>query len=341
MRISVIIATYNRKDELRELLQSLEDQTLPKEDFEIVVVDDGSSDGTQEWLQEYRRESSMQIHLVQQQNAGPATARNRGMREATADFFVFIDSDCIAPPAWLERIHHAVNAEKLDAFGGPDEAREDFPPLLKAISYSMTSFLSTGGLRGKTGVKLAKYYPRSFNMGVKKKIYEEIGGFSNLRFGEDIEFSGRIINSGARVEFLEDAYVYHKRRTSLRQFFKQVFNSGVARIRLFLRDPQSLEPLHALPALATLFILALSVLALFSEPARAFWLLCFVAYLIIMFSGAITAGLRYKSLLVAMLTPIVMTIQVLGYAFGFLSGVVNLLILKRYSYIGYSKTYYQ
>ena len=340
MKCSVIVATYNRRNELRELLESLEKQTLPREHFEVVIVDDGSTDGTQEWLREHEKESSLRLHFLQQKNAGPAAARNRGMKEASGDFFIFIDSDCIAPPSWLERIQHAVTTERLDAFGGPDVARADFPPLLKAINYSMTSFLSTGGMRGKSGVKLATYYPRSFNMGVTKEVYEQVGGFSNLRFGEDIEFSSRILRSGAKVEFLPDAFVYHKRRTSIRQFFKQVFNMGVTRILLFKKRPQNLEPLHGLPALAVVFVVTLSILALFSDGAGEFWLVCFLAYLAVILSGGIAAGLRYKNLTVGGLTPIVITIQILGYGLGFLSGVLNLLILRDDSYVGYTKTYY-
>lgn len=340
MRLSVIVATYNRKDELRELLDSLEEQTLRKEEFEVVVVDDGSTDGTVDWLEGHRKNSSLTIRLFRQENSGPAAARNRGMQEASGEYFIFIDSDCTASPHWLETISQSVETEKLGAFGGPDEAHESFPPLLKAINYTMTSFLTTGGLRGRSGMRLAKYYPRSFNMGLRKEVWQRIGGFGNLRFGEDIEFSNRILKSGARVAFLPDAIVYHRRRTTLKKFFKQVFNSGVTRVILYKIDPKTLEPLHMLPGLFVLFVLAATLFAVLDEDGLRFWTVAAITYVGVMLLAAILAVIRSKDVRVGFLVAVVFTVQTAGYGLGFLSGILHILFLKHDAYTGFTKKYY-
>lgn len=341
MKCSVIVATYNRRNELRELLQSLEEQTLSKDSFEVVIVDDGSTDGTADWIAEFRKHSPLEVQFFQQENHGPAAARNRGMEEASGDCFVFIDSDCIASARWLESISRSVDNQGLDAFGGPDDAHESFPPLLKAINYTMTSFLSTGGLRGKRGVTLAKYYPRSFNMGLRKEVWRKIGGFENLRYGEDIEFSNRILKSGARVAFVPDAVVYHKRRTTIKKFFKQVFNSGVARVILFKIDAETLEPLHTLPALFVTFASVMTILAPFSSYALKSWVVAALLSLAVLLLAAILGTIRYRNVRVGLLIPVVFCTQVLGYGLGFLSGVLNILLLKSDRYIGFNRTYYQ
>ena len=192
---SIIIPSFNRADEIYVLLDSLIKVEFPVEHFEVIIADDGSADETESIVDSYQKKSKFQLRYFSQQNQGPGAARNLGMSKAKGDFFIFVDSDVSVPPHWLTNIDQALNMEKADAFGGPDTFRDDFPALLKAINYSMTSFITTGGLRGKKGKKLAKYYPRSFNMGLSRELWEKIGGFGSLRHGQDIEFSNRIIRS--------------------------------------------------------------------------------------------------------------------------------------------------
>ncbi|MCB0278416.1 MAG: glycosyltransferase, partial [Calditrichaeota bacterium] len=262
--LSIIIPSYNRLDELIELLPTLEKQTLDPSRFEVIIVDDGSTDNSESFVEDYIKTTRLKISFYKQQNQGPGKARNLGMEHASGDFYIFLDSDVILPNHWAEAVYNQINAEQLDAFGGPDKAHHSFSALLKAIDYSMTSFITTGGLRGKKGKKLAKFFPRSFNMGLSKAIYDKIGGFGNLRHGQDIEYSNRIIKSGAKVGFIADAYVYHKRRTSLKKFFKHAFNWGVARINLYRLDSSMLEPLHCVPAIATAIFILICLLGLIS-----------------------------------------------------------------------------
>ena len=229
MKYSIIIAVYNRLEEVKELLESAEKLEGDRRLFELLFVDDGSKDGFKEFIEQYRSASGLQIRAIYQQNQGPGAARNYGMSKAQGEYFIFVDSDCMFPPQWLAEIEKAQNEHYYDAFGGPDTCHLSFSPLLKAINYSMTSFIGTGGTRGNKK-HVGRFYPRSFNMGISRKVYDTIGDMGGLRHGQDMDYSMRIYNAGFKVGLIADAYVYHKRRTSIPKFFRQIFNWGVARI---------------------------------------------------------------------------------------------------------------
>ncbi|RMH65637.1 MAG: glycosyltransferase [Calditrichaeota bacterium] len=338
---SIIIPSYNRAAELAELLPSLNNLDFPKERYEVILSDDGSEDETPRLAAYYAEATELPLTFIRQENQGPGAARNAGMQAARGDFFIFVDSDVTMPAHWLTAIDEALEKENGDAFGGPDTFRHSFPPLLKAINYSMTSFITTGGLRGKKGKKLAKFYPRSFNMGLSRALWQKIGGFGGLRHGQDIEFSHRIIQSGAKVLFVENAPVYHKRRTSLRRFYKQVFNWGVARINLYKLDKAMLEPLHALPAVATLLTVGIMVAALFNDLARILLAAGFIfACLILLFSVFDSIRL-YRSFRPALWLPLVMPAQIFGYGMGFIYNFVRRVIFNKGEKTGFKKNYYK
>ena len=247
MRYSVIIPVYNRPDEVDELLQSLTGQRF--KDFEVIIVEDGSSIPCRKVTEAYRKK--LDIHYYDKPNSGPGQSRNYGAERSSGEYLIILDSDCILPEGYFEAVEKELQASPADAFGGPDRAHESFTDIQKAINYSMTSFFTTGGIRGGKK-KMDKFYPRSFNMGVRREVYHILGGFSKMRFGEDIDFSIRIFQGGYRCRLFPDAWVYHKRRTDLKKFFKQVHNSGIARINLYKKYPESLKPVHLLPAAFTL-----------------------------------------------------------------------------------------
>ena len=338
---SIIVPTYNRRDELEELLASLTRLDFPATRFEVIISDDGSSDETDVLIDRIRQQGNLPLVYLQQKNSGPGAARNHAMQKAKGRFFVFVDSDVTVPPNWLSAIDHALHAQQTDAFGGPDTYREDFPPLLKAINYSMTSFLTTGGLRGKKGKKLARFYPRSFNMGLSRALWEKIGGFGSLRHGQDIEFSHRIIDSGARVVFIDKAPVYHKRRTNLRRFYKQVFNWGMARINLYKIDPGMLEPLHAAPALATLLTAGAILAAIIFQPFRSIFYGGVLLAVLLLLVSMLDAMRLYRSICPALYLPFVMPAQVFGYGLGFIYNFFRRVIFKRAKKTGFEKNYYK
>jgi glycosyltransferase involved in cell wall biosynthesis len=338
---SIIVPSYNRAEEIKELLQSFTNLQFPRERFELIIADDGSTDQTESVVREFQQATDLQIKFYRQENQGPGVARNMGMTKAQGEVFIFIDSDCTVAPNWLSAIDRALDSEKADAFGGPDSFREDFPPLLKAINYSMTSFITTGGIRGHKKKSLGKYYPRSFNMGLRRHVYVKIGGFGTLRHGQDIEYSHRILQSGAKIIRIPDAIVYHKRRTSLKKFFRQVFNWGVARINLYLIDKKMLEPVHALPAIATAALFLLLLLSIKISPVWEFTKLVLISGIIVLGASAIHAGISYKSVKVAFFTPFVMCIQIFGYGMGFITAFIRRVIFKKPAFTGFQKRYYQ
>lgn len=336
---SIIVPSFNRREEIGELLQSLTSINFPRERFEVIIADDGSSDGTSELVNTHQKTTNLNIRMFRQDHLGPGAARNMGMKHAKGDFFIFVDSDCTVDHRWLAAIDNGLSEQDADAFGGPDSYRQDFPPLLKAINYSMTSFLTTGGIRGSKR-RMGKFYPRSFNMGLSRQIYEKIGGFGDLRHGQDIEFSHRIIKSGARIVLIPDAIVFHKRRTSLRKFFRQVFNWGVARINLYKISPEMLEWVHALPALALLLFISLLVAGLFSN---AIWL-AFRWILLLGTAALVLSGVHaatvYRNFRMLYLVPIVIPIQIAGYGIGFLSAFVARVVFGHEPITGFQKKYY-
>lgn len=250
MRYSFVIPVYNRPDEVEELLESLTIQKF--KDFEVIVVEDGSQIVCRHIVEKYT--DRLDIKYYEKPNSGPGPTRNYGVQRASGDFVLILDSDVVLPEGYLTAVEAELEREDCDAFGGPDSAHPSFSPIQKAINYGMTSFFTTGGIRGGKK-KMDKFYPRSFNMGVRRSTYEALNGFSEMRFGEDIDFSTRIFENGYRCRLFPEAWVWHKRRTDLRKFFRQVHNSGIARIHLTRRHPGTLKLVHLLPACFTIGVL--------------------------------------------------------------------------------------
>lgn len=334
---SIIVATYNRLPELQELIASVKAFDFPTDRFELVISDDGSTDGTRSYL----KQQSFPFHLryLHQENKGPGEARNHGMREAAGEYFLFIDSDCIIPPDYLQKIDRHLADEPLDAFGGPDDCHPDFPPMLKAINYAMTSFLGTGGTRGSKKA-VAKFYPRSFNMGIHRKVFADIGGMNKLRHGQDMDFSARIYAAGYRVGLIPDAFVYHKRRTNLRRFFKQIFNWGVARINLGRMYPDMLKPVHLIPAVLVAGVLLVALLAPFWPVARMLLLLAVAGALAVATLAFVQSWQWYRSVRVSGLSVVTLFTQVAAYGLGTWSGIWQWMTGKQVAE-GFTKNYYK
>lgn len=341
MKYSIIIAVYNRLEEVKELLDSAEKMEGDRELFEFLFVDDGSKDGFREFIEQYRSGSGLQIRAVYQQNQGPGAARNHGMREARGNYFVFVDSDCMFPPCWLQEIEKAQNEHHYDAFGGPDTCHPSFSPLLKAINYSMTSFIGTGGTRGNKK-HVGRFYPRSFNMGISREVHETIGDMGGLRHGQDMDYSMRIYNAGFKVGLIPDAYVYHKRRTSIPKFFRQIFNWGVARINLSRRHPHTLKLVHLLPAILISGLFLLEIITIFTgqayPPVHFLWNIIDYGLLAVCLFAFLQSLWKYRNITVALLSIITLLIQVFAYGFGLLWGGWNALFGKEVK--GFSKNYY-
>lgn len=310
MFYSFVIPVYNRPDEIEELLASLVKQTLAT--FEVIIIEDGSTKRCDTIVKKF--ESQLDIHYVFQENTGQGFARNAGFRMAKGDYFIVFDSDVIVPPQYLQKLDNALNKNKLDAFGGPDAASDDFSLIQKAISYSMTSFFTTGGIRGKKG-GVGDFQPRSFNMGISRETFQKTGGFAKRDMGEDVEFSLRMKEHGLKVGLIEEAYVYHKRRGTFHDFYKQVFSFGRTRLVLRAYNPNILKPIHTFPAVFTVGCLSLLVwywvFPLFFQIGSGLLL----TYLLLIL---IDATRQHKNLAIGFLSLIAVLVQLFGYGFGFI-----------------------
>ena len=336
--ISIITPTYNRADELVHLYESLKKQTVDLKLFEFIISDDGSTDITQSMVEEWQFNSPLKIKFISQKNQGPGAARNHGLDIAEGELILFIDSDCEAHPDWIQTIYEEYLNDSFDACGGPDGSKDDFTTLQKAIDFAMTSFITTGGMRGHSEKMMAKFFPRTHNMGLKRSVYENVGGFGDLRHGQDIELSNRIRKSGARIKFLINAVVYHRRRTSIKQFFKQVFNWGVARINLGKIDPAMLEPIHFLPSLATLFGFSIVVTAIYLDfPLDQLFLLIFIPLGLLSLFGAV----KKNDLRIFPYLLVVIPSQIIGYGIGFIQAFIRRFVFQQDEMVGFKKNYYK
>ena len=329
MKYSFIIPVFNRPDEVDELLNSLTTQTL--RDFEVVVVEDGSSVPCKDVTEKYA--DKLLIHYYYKDNSGPGQTRNYGVERASGEYMLILDSDCILPDTYLEEVEKELQHKEADAFGGPDRAHESFTDVQKAINYAMTSFFTTGGIRGGKK-KMDKFYPRSFNMGVKKSVYQALDGFSKMRFGEDIDFSIRIFKGGYACRLFPEAWVWHKRRTDLKKFFKQVHNSGIARINLYKKYPESLKLVHLLPAVFTLGVVFLLLASLVCGWSLS--LLVLFALII-----CIDSTLQNKSLKIGLLSVVASFIQLTGYGTGFLIAWWKRCICGKDEFSAFEKNFYK
>ena len=310
MFFSCIIPVYNRPGELQELLRSLLSQSYTQ--FEVIVVEDGSTLRCDEVVTSFSQDLS--IRYFYQENTGQGFARNFGMQQAKGDFFVILDSDVILPSSYFEALEKAIAARSLDAFGGPDAAASDFSPLQKAMDFAMTSFWTTGGIRGKLK-NPAAYQARGFNMGVSRAVFDRLGGFVDPNRGEDIEWSLRIKKAGFRLELVSEAFVYHKRKNTLWSFAKQAFSFGRNRVNVSRFHPEAIKLVHALPSLFLLFLISIGVNLIFLKFMLIPQLLIFWAWALLVINQAYW---KYRSLLVGHLALLTSLVQLCGYGSGLL-----------------------
>lgn len=309
-RYSVIIPVYNRPGELQELLQSLTGQTVT--DFEVIVVEDGSEQRCDAVVDDFR--DTLNIHYIFKPNSGPGPSRNTGFAHARGNYFVVFDSDCILPPHYFQAVENHRAREPFDAWGGPDRSHQNFTPLQQAMAYTMSSVITTGGIRG--GKKqLGWFQPRSFNMGMSRQVFAKTGGFAFNRFAEDIELSIRIKKAGFHSVLIPDAFVYHKRRTTLRQFFQQVSNFGKGRVMVGRVHAGEVKLTHWLPTLFSLGLVSLLVVYIFS---KLLFLMGLSFYLLFAVTVLIDSFKKNQNVWVALLSIPAALVQLTGYGTGFL-----------------------
>ena len=318
MRFSIIIPVYNRPQEVDELLESLCRQTI--DDFEVVVVEDGSSEKCDDICEKYKDRLALSYHY--KPNSGPGPSRNYGAERSQGEYLIILDSDVIVPENYLEIVKNELDSKPCDAFGGPDRAHDSFTPIQKAINYAMTSFFTTGGIRGGKR-KMDKFYPRSFNLGIRKTVYDALGGFAPMRYGEDIDLSTRIFKGGYSCRLFPEAFVYHKRRVKFSSFFRQVKHSGEARVMLKNKYPETFKLVHLLPAAFVVGNLLLVMLGIFHHWL---WFMPIALYVVMVFIDSL---IKNKSLKVALLSVPATYCQLFGYGLGFLGAAFREILGKK------------
>ncbi len=307
-KYSIIVPVYNRPQELDELLKSLTQQTFS--DFEVLIIEDGSTLTSEKVFENY--ESLLNIRYFFKQNTGPGPSRNFGFERAKGDYFIVFDSDCQIPVHYLEVVEKQLRQHSLDAWGGPDRGHENFTPLQQAMAFTMSSVLTTGGIRGG---KSKNFQPRSFNMGMSREAFNITGGFHFDRYAEDIELSIRMKKLGLRVGLIPDAFVFHQRRSTFAQFFKQVSNFGKGRVLVGRAHPGEAKLVHWFPSL---FLIGLFCLLPIRLIIPFLGKLALIFYLLYLLGVTIDAFISTKSFKISLLSIPSALIQLTGYGWGFL-----------------------
>jgi glycosyltransferase involved in cell wall biosynthesis len=347
MKYSLIVPVYNRPDEVDELLESLCGQTVKA--FEVIIVEDGSTRDCRAVVEKYQ--DRLDVKYFAKPNSGPGQSRNYGAERAQGEYLIVLDSDVVLPRAYIKEVSRELEQAPTEAFGGPDRAHDSFTPVQKAISYSMTSFFTTGGIRGGKK-KLDKFFPRSFNMGIRRDVYKQLGGFSKMRFGEDIDFSYRIVETGYSPRLFPEAWVWHKRRTDFRKFFRQVYNSGIARINLEKLHPGTMKLVHLLPMVFTVGVIALilcsavgrALMHFCPEHFQTWYLMAALPWLpILLYSLVIfiDSARQNRSLRVGLLSVPAAFVQLMGYGCGFLEAWWKRCVLKQDAFTAFEKNFYK
>jgi glycosyltransferase involved in cell wall biosynthesis len=320
MFFSIIVPLYNRPQEIKELLETLTLQSYKQ--FEVLVIEDGSTDDAADIVNSFK--DKLDVKYFVKANEGQGFTRNFGFERAKGDYFIIVDSDCLIPENYLQIVNDSLNADYLDAYGGPDDAHPSFTPVQKAISYAMTSPFTTGGIRGnKKGI--GQFHPRSFNMGISRQVWEKAGGFIITRSGEDIEYSIRIHSMGFKIGLIPEAKVYHKRRTNFFKFYKQLHFFGRARINVYKFYPNELKLVHFFPALFTLSLLFWLSANLCSWPVSQLCNYLLAIYILLIFFHAL---FKNRSIKIAFLSVIASFTLLVAYGLGFMQDFCKRVIFK-------------
>ncbi|ARV06172.1 glycosyl transferase family 2 [Polaribacter sp. SA4-10] len=305
---TIIIPVYNRPIEMGELLESLVNQDFSN-DFEVLIIEDGSTNKSDKVIGKYKEQ--LNLKYFYKENSGAGASRNFGMQKALGNYFIILDSDVLLPKQYLSEVKNALENKFTAAFGGPDAAHTSFTPLQKAINYSMTAVLTTGGIRGKKQA-VGKFQPRSFNLGLSKIAFEKTQGFSEMKNGEDIDLTFRLWKNGFETQLIEKAFVYHKRRSSIQQFFKQTFGFGTARPLLNKKYPETAKITYWFPSVFIIGIDISIILAIFGYHQLLYF---YGFYFLLIF---LDSFFQNKNIYVAFLSIFTSLTQFLGYGLGFL-----------------------
>jgi GT2 family glycosyltransferase len=321
--VSIIIPTRDRKESLREALESLSGLSYPRDQWEVIVVDDGSVDGTDRLMGELQSRLSLPLHYHKRERRGLSSAKNFGIKQARGQILVFTDDDCILEKDWLNKLLTAFDSPEVGVAGGPDQMPRSGSFLAGCVDYSVTSFVGTGGVREGRAMRVAQYYPRGCNTAVRKSVIEEVGGFDeSLIPGEDIELVYRIKQAGYGIRYVPDAFVWHKRRGSVKGFVRQIFSRGYGRVELGRRHRELFELSYLLPSFMVVgFVLLLGISLIFPFVFKGLVYLTGL-YLLAIFAGGLHGAIRMGEARAFFVIPFLVILQHFSYGLGFLYGLI-------------------
>lgn len=319
---SIITPVYKRHQEISELLQSISLQDY--KNFEVIIVDNSPDDSLSSIILPYQRHIKLSYRF--HKGLGVSESRNLGVKYATGDYVVFIDSDCILPPSYLNTVNDFLEVNPVDAYGGPDRAHESFTPMQKAVSYAMTSFFTTGGIRGRKQ-HIGSYHPRSFNMGLRRDLFNEIRGFRGMKVSEDIDLSLRIYKAGKKIALIGEAFVYHKRRATFDKFFRQVYAFGYGRYSLGKLHGEAVKPVHMMPSAFVIFLAAGLPALAFSPVLFRIWAFLLLAYSLLVLTDS---TIRNRNVKAGFLSVAATMVMLTGYGLGMLKAAIRSVGLKEF-----------
>jgi glycosyltransferase involved in cell wall biosynthesis len=319
LQFSFIVPVYNRPQEIRELLESMV-KLYYKKSYEIVIVEDGSTLSCKEVVEEFKQ--LLPIQYFTKPNSGPGDSRNFGMKHASGNYFLILDSDVLLPVNYLKRVEEELKKDFVHCFGGPDRSHESFSSVQKGIDYAMTSFFTTGGIRGNK-VSVQDFEPRSFNMGLSRQAFEASGGFGSIHPGEDPDLSIRLRELGYATKLVTAAFVYHKRRIDWAKFQQQVYKFGLVRGILIKWHPQTFKFTYFFPTLSLFFTGFATVLSWFGIHVFVQLLLL---YGVLIF---LDASRTHKNIYIGVLAVLATLIQFFGYGIGFLQSIFQLFVMSQ------------
>lgn len=320
MLFSIVVPTFSRPDEVAELLTSLIAQH--NQHFELIIADGSLDNSVNRVIDKFY--DKLKLKYLYRKGLGISESRNWGVENAVGDYVVFFDSDCVIPPQYFNVVEAFLSHDTLDCYGGPDRAGQDFNNRQKAISYAMTSFFTTGGIRGRKK-HIGPYQPRSFNMGIRRNVFNDLGGFSGLKVSEDIDLSMRLYKNGYRIGLIEEAYVFHKRRSSFYKFFLQVFSFGSGRIDLQIKHGNALKSVHLLPSLFVMYILGGIALGVLSNEVFILWAASVLAY---MTAILVDATCQSRNPIVGLMSVYAAFVMLTGYGLGMIKAAVLRFVFK-------------
>ncbi len=313
--VSIIVPIRGREEDLRRLLDSLcpQAEELHSLGGELFVVDDGSREPLAALVGSY--ESRLPVRYFRRPQEGRSKARNFGAEQSRAHYLLFVDSDCEFPPGFVSRLGSVLSIQKPDFWGGPDRSHSAHSNFSQAVAFSMSSRLTSGGLRGHTSSRATRYYPRGMNLGIRRRLFLEVGAFREL-MGEDIELGLRLEAEGARAQCLEELYIFHRHRSSSRDFFEKCFEAGFSKSEIYrVSCGGGLQWLHYLPSLGLVGFAGGAAVA-----ARGLLL----ATLLGAASLAALANVSGLGLRAASWVPWVFLLQTIGFGMGFPIGYLSL-----------------